>query len=147
MYREPVLFKGGIAVDDRGEVGFVNEFDFEGVRRFYSVENHQQGFVRAWHGHKKEAKYVHVVSGAALLAAVEIDNWDAPSRAAKAHRFVLSEKTPAVLFIPAGFANGFKSLAPNTKIMFFSTASIAESLDDDFRFDSRYWDPWQIEER
>ena len=44
--------RGGVAVDDRGEVGFVNDFTFSGVKRFYTVANHSDGFVRAWHGHR-----------------------------------------------------------------------------------------------
>jgi len=147
MHTEPILFKGGVAVDDRGEVGFVNEFDFAGVKRFYTVQNHRQGFIRAWHGHKNEAKYVHVVKGAALLAAVKIDDWQTPAKDLDVQRFVLSAKTPAVLFIPAGFANGFMSLTDDSKLMFFSTSTIAESLNDDYRFEAHYWDPWQIEER
>ena len=31
---KPTLIEGGLAVDDRGEVRFVNEFNFEGVKRF-----------------------------------------------------------------------------------------------------------------
>ena len=64
---EPRLISGNIGIDDRGEVGFVNDFDFAEVKRFYTVANHRQGFIRAWHGHKKEAKYVTVVQGAALI--------------------------------------------------------------------------------
>ena len=45
---------GGIAVDDRGQLRFVNDFNFANVKRFYQVENHRQGFIRAWHGHKKK---------------------------------------------------------------------------------------------
>ena len=65
----PLLLEGGLAVDDRGSVAFVNAFDFEGVKRFYVVANHRQGFVRAWHAHRREAKYVTVVTGAAVVAA------------------------------------------------------------------------------
>jgi dTDP-4-dehydrorhamnose 3,5-epimerase len=101
----PQLIKGGLAVDDRGTVGFANDFNFADVKRFYTVENHKQGFVRAWHAHKKEAKYVMVVKGSAVIGAVKIDNWENPSKDLKVNRFVLSEKTPSVLFIPAGFAN------------------------------------------
>ena len=50
---EPLLIEGGLAVDDRGEVRFVNGFGFEGVKRFYAVSNHQPGFVRAWHAHRR----------------------------------------------------------------------------------------------
>ena len=50
---EPQLIAGGLAVDDRGAVGFVNEFDFAGVQRFYTVKNHRAGMVRAWHAHRR----------------------------------------------------------------------------------------------
>lgn len=144
---KPELIKGGISVDDRGSVSFVNDFNFSNVKRFYIVENHRRGFVRAWHAHKKEAKYVIVVKGSALLSAVEIDDWVNPSKENKVYRFVLSEKTPAVLYIPAGYANGFMSLTDDAKLIFFSTSELNDSLNDDYRFDARYWNPWEIEER
>jgi len=141
------MMAGGLAADDRGELGFVNDFRFEGVKRFYTVANYRQGFIRAWHGHKREAKYVTAVSGAAVVGAVRIDNWDEPSRDLAVDRFVLSAHKPSVLYIPSGFANGFMSLTPDLKLMFFSTSSLDESQGDDFRFDARYWDIWQIVER
>lgn len=144
---ELIIYKGDLAVDDRGTVSFVNGFDFKGVKRFYVVENHRQGFIRAWHAHKNEAKYVNVVKGSALVCAVEIDNWENPSPNQKIFRFVLSEKNPSVLYIPKGFANGFMSLTEDAKLVFYSTSSLEESKDDDYRYDSRLWDPWTIEER
>jgi dTDP-4-dehydrorhamnose 3,5-epimerase-like enzyme len=144
---KPLLIAGGLAPDDRGELGFVNDFHFTGVKRFYTVANHRQGFIRAWHGHKREAKYVTAVAGAAVVGAVRIDNWDEPSRNLPVDRFVLSAHKPAVLYIPAGFANGFMSLTADLKLMFFSTSSLDESMGDDFRFDARYWDIWQVVER
>lgn len=144
---QPQLMKGGLAVDDRGTVSFVNDFNFSDVKRFYIVENHKQGFVRAWHAHKNEAKYVMVVKGSALIGAVKIDDWDNPSKDLKINRYVLSEKSPAVLYIPAGFANGFMSLTEDTKIIFFSTSGLKDSLDDDVRYDAHYWECWQVEER
>lgn len=144
---EPKLLRGGIGVDDRGEVCFCNDFDFAGVKRFYVVKNHRQGFIRAWHGHKHEAKYVTVVSGAALIAAVKIDDWQNPGKDLPLARYVLSDKQPSVLYIPAGYANGFMNLTDDAALMFFSTSTLEESKGDDYRFDARHWDPWQIEER
>jgi dTDP-4-dehydrorhamnose 3,5-epimerase-like enzyme len=143
----PLLLRGGLAVDDRGAVGFVNGFDFAGVKRFYTVQNHAAGFVRAWHGHRREAKYVTVVQGAMLIACVEVDDWDKPSPDLPVHRFVLSASSPAVLYIPAGFANGNMSLTADAKAIFFSTSSLEESTGDDVRFDARLWDSWAVEER
>jgi dTDP-4-dehydrorhamnose 3,5-epimerase-like enzyme len=145
--QEPHLLVGDVAVDDRGEVGFVNDFDFAGVKRFYMVCNHTRGFVRAWHGHRHEGKYVLVVSGAALVGAVAIDDWTNPSKTARVWRYTLSARKPAVLYIPPGFANGFMSLTDDAKLLFFSTAGLAQSTSDDVRFPARYWDIWTVEER
>ena len=143
----PKLIQGELAADDRGEVSFVNDFTFGGVKRFYVVSNHRPGFVRAWHGHRREEKYVTVVCGAAVVCAVKIDNWEQPSKESEVHRYVLSAAKPAVLYIPRGYANGFMTLTNDVKFVFFSTASLEESLKDDVRFESRYWDPWQVVER
>ncbi len=144
---EPRLIEGEVRIDDRGELLFVNGFNFDGIRRFYIVSNHQAGCVRAWHAHRHEAKYVLVVQGVAIVAAVQIDDWQEPNRNSEVHRFVLSAAKPSILYIPPGFANGFKSLTADTKLVFFSTATIEESQNDDVRFDAHYWDIWAVVER
>ena len=144
---EPVLMQGNLSADDRGSVAFVNDFGFQNVKRFYTVTNFRAGFVRAWHAHRKESKYVTVLQGAAVVGAVAIDDWEGPSREARVHRHVLSAVRPAVLFIPAGYANGFMSLTDDTKLMFFSTSTLEESGGDDIRYDARYWNPWEVIER
>ena len=143
----PQLREGGLAVDDRGGVGFVNDFNFADVKRFYWVTNHRSGFVRAWHAHRREAKYVMVVQGAALIGVVEIDDWDNPSKDSKVWRYVLSSHKPSILYIPAGYANGFMSLTEDAKLIFFSTSTLEESRGDDMRYDARYWDIWTVVER
>ena len=144
---EPKLFEGGLGVDDRGKVGFVNDFNFAGVKRFYWVTNHKAGFVRAWHAHRLEAKYVTVVQGSALIGAVEIDDWDNPSKDSKVWRYVLTEHKPSVLCIPAGYANGFMSLTEDAKLIYYSTSTLEETHGDDIRFDAYYWNPWEVIER
>lgn len=143
----PYLIEGGLAVDDRGKVAFVNDFSFEGVKRCYMVSNHRVGFVRAWHAHRREAKYIMVLKGEAIVAAVAIDDWDNPAKDSYINRYILSEQKPAVLYIPPAYANGFMTLSPDTLMMYFSTSSLEESQGDDIRYHARYWDPWQVEER
>jgi dTDP-4-dehydrorhamnose 3,5-epimerase-like enzyme len=128
--------KGGLAVDDRGAVRFVNDFDFKNVKRFYQVTNHKRGFIRAWHGHENEAKYVYVAKGTAKVAAVQEDGDEPVVR-------ILSDQSPSVLYIPPGYYNGFQTLEEDTIIMFFSTASLDESLGDDMRKDWLTWDVWE----
>jgi dTDP-4-dehydrorhamnose 3,5-epimerase-like enzyme len=87
------------------------------------------------------------VLGAMLVCCVAIDNWEQPSPDLPIQRFVVSDKSPAVLYIPAGYANGFMSLTNQAKAIFFSTATLDESMDDDIRFDAYTWDPWSAKER
>lgn len=141
------LIEGNIAVDDRGTVSFVNDFNFSGVKRFYMVTNHRAGFVRAWHAHRHESKYITVARGAAVIGAVKIDKWENPSKDSQVDRYVLSAEKPSVLYVPAGYANGFLSLTEDATVVFYSTASLQESQGDDVRYDARYWDIWQVTER
>ena len=141
------LIEGGLAVDDRGTVSFINDFSFVGVKRFYAITNHRSGFVRAWHAHRNEAKYITVLKGAAVIGAVKIDNWTKPSRDTQVSRYVLSAHKPSALYVPVGYANGFMTLVKDTILVFFSTATVEESRGDDVRYDARYWDIWQVIER
>lgn len=143
MPSESVSFlPGGLSTDHRGQVSYVNGFPFGDYKRFYIIANHEVGFVRAWHGHKYEAKAYYVLSGEALVGAVQIDNWGDPSPDCPLSLHTLSSAEPGILFIPGGYANGFMSLKPNTKVMLFSDFTLEESLNDDIRFDPYRWDPW-----
>jgi dTDP-4-dehydrorhamnose 3,5-epimerase-like enzyme len=140
----PRLIRGDLAVDERGQVAFVNDFGFEGVKRFYVVSGHAARTVRAWQAHRREAKYVYAAQGAALVGAVAVDDWSHPSSSAQVHRFVLSARKPAVLFIPPGYANGNMMLTADTQLIFFSTSTLDESKADDVRFPARQWDIWSV---
>ena len=149
MIDVPTLFSGDLAVDDRGQLTFCNQFDLAaaGIRRCYLTKNHQTGFVRAWHGHKKEAKCVMAVSGVAKVGVVRVTDWRQPNAASEVSQFVLSADLPRVLYVPPGYANGWMSLTDDCRLMWFSTMTADESRADDHRFSARYWDCWKAEER
>ena len=134
-------------VDDRGYLHFCNSLDLTKYVRFYDVINYQSNFIRAWHGHKKESKAAIVREGSAMLCLVKLDNWKKPSKKLEIKKFFLSQKKPKVLEIPPGYANGFMSLEPNTKITFYSDKSTKDSLGDDYRFNYDFWNPWKINYR
>jgi dTDP-4-dehydrorhamnose 3,5-epimerase len=137
------LIGGGLACDNRGNLRFVNDFDFTaaGIKRMYQVENNPLCEIRAWHGHLLEHKYVYCARGSAIIAAIKM-GWDDvevpsidPARGAfPPQTFVLSALQPKVLHIPAGMANGFRMLEPGTILIFYSTSTLAESAQDDYRF-------------
>jgi dTDP-4-dehydrorhamnose 3,5-epimerase-like enzyme len=132
------------AVDDRGYLRFCNSFDLSPYVRFYDVVNFESNFIRAWHAHKLESKAAVVREGSAMICLVKIDNWQKPSKNLEIKRFFLSKQSPKILEIPAGYANGFMSLEPKTKITFYSDKKLDGSLDDDYRYSFDFWNPWQI---
>jgi len=136
------VITGGVFADDRGKLRFVNDFDFSKVKRFYQVENHRQGFIRAWHGHIHEGKYVYVPRGTALVGVVSLDDANALPQ-----KVVLTSEKPQILWIPPNHANGFMNLEDETIIMFFSTSSLKESMGDDIRFPYDKWNIWEEEYR
>lgn len=141
---EPYIIEGTLFVDDRGSVTFINDFSLEGLRRFYIVANHSPGFIRAWHAHREERKYVMTVSGSAVVAAVKVDNWEHPSKALPIHRYVLSAQKPTILCIPNGYAHGTMTLTADTQVVFFSDTLLEKSQQDDVRYDAYYWNAWKI---
>ena len=147
MKKKIKLIDADISIDDRGELIFCNNFDMKKIKRFYHISNFSTPFVRAWHGHKIENKYIMTTKGSALVAAVQVDDWKKPSKSLNITTFLLNDKKPKLLFIPGGYAHGYKTLLPDTRLVIFSTATLKESLKDDYRYEAYYWNPWKIKER
>lgn len=53
---KPKVIQGGRFEDQRGSIAFVNDFNFSNIERFYIISNSQENPVRAWQGHKLDAK-------------------------------------------------------------------------------------------
>ncbi len=124
--------EGGSSTDSRGTVHFVNDFSFENVKRFYIVENNREKFARDWHGHMKETLYACAISGEVVLGVVQLDTNET-------HRFKLNGNMPKIVCIPPGCASSFKSLTDGAKMLFFSTATLEESLSDSIRYPIGQW--------
>lgn len=130
----PTFINGASFIDDRGVVTFTNDMKFDNIKRWYLVSNHDRNYVRAWHGHKNEEKYVFVIKGTFLVGTVDLET-------EKVTKYVLSEKAAKVLHIPKNYANGFMNLTDDNQILFLSTSTLEESTNDDIRFK---WDKWNI---
>ena len=149
-YNEPKLIRGGLSVDDRGIVSFCNDFQFAGIKRFYTVRNHRAGFVRAWHAHKIEHKFIGCLCGAAKIGAVHIEaggDWEHPPKGLPTQTWVLSATQSGLLHIQAGWANGWMSLTDDALLAFYSTSTLEESQADDFRYPADWWACWEVEAR
>ena len=143
MSEIPHVKEGKNFVDDRGVLTYFNGIDLSIWKRFYLVKNHRQGYVRAWHGHQKEAKLIIPIAGSSLIGTVQITDWEKPSRDSKVITFVASADQPNPIFIPEGYANGFKTLTDDGTLLILSSSTLAQSAKDDFRYPWDYWNCWE----
>lgn len=141
---KPRIIKGNFFKDNRGILRFVNDFNFEGIKRFYLIKHPDTSFVRAWQGHQYENKYFYPVNGSFVVAWVEIDNFENPSNNLIAQYHILSEDKSEILYIPKGYANGLKALSQDAEIMIFSDMDLKESSEEKIRFSKDYWLDWNI---
>ncbi|MCK9175605.1 MAG: hypothetical protein M0O96_10060 [Desulforhopalus sp.] len=132
--------EGGLHVDQRGVVSFVNDFDLKNVDRFYTVRAHTMGEPRGWVGHRKEHKWFSPLSGTILVAVVTPDDWELPASNLLVQRYVLSSLKPVVLHVPASHATASVMLTANALLGVFSSGRIEDAGKDDWRFDVGTWD-------
>jgi len=140
--KEASLITGGQHIDERGNLFFFNDFDMKTVRRFYIIEPGDTNIVRAWQAHQKEQKWLYVIKGSFKIVVVKPDDWEKPSQKLFTKEIILKSDSNQLLHIPGGYANGFKALEANSKLMVFSDFSIADAGKDDFRFDKDLWYDW-----
>ncbi len=138
----PFLIQGGVHDDSRGKIAFVNDFDMAKVQRFYAISPRDTAIVRAWQGHKIESKWFYVVKGSFLVRLIKIDNWESPSLHLSPTEFILEASNSQVLYIPGGYANGFKALEADSTLMVFSDCGLYQTAQDDYRFPADYWFEW-----
>ena len=138
---DPIFFESNSSSDERGTVSFTNDLNLQKAIRTYKVENSQLKTVRAWHGHKVEEKWVNVEQGEFLVCVVKVDDFTSPSKDSEIQTYKMSPKD-GFLYIPPNFANGAMNLTEDNAIRYYSSSTPEESLNDDFRFESDYWDPW-----
>ena len=143
----PKIISGGKVYDNRGSLRFSNKLIFKKIKRFYIVHNYSKNFIRAWHGHLKEEKFITCIKGTFHVSAVKITNIKKPSKSSKIFNYVLNESNNDFIHIPKGYANGSMSLEDNSKLLIFSSSKLKDSIKDDYRFEYNYWNPWKIDER
>jgi dTDP-4-dehydrorhamnose 3,5-epimerase-like enzyme len=133
------LIEGGLHVDERGTVCFVNGFDFKGVGRFYTIRAHMPGQPRGWIGHKLEHKWFTAFAGTVTVAVVVVDDWENPSLNLPVQRFTLSSIKPAILHVPPGHASANVMLSQDALLGVFSSGRIEDTEKDNWRYDMGLW--------
>ena len=137
---EPKIIQGGNFSDHRGTISYVNDFSFEDIERFYIISNSDENPIRAWQGHKLDAKNFYCLSGAFKIHFVKVDNWESPAKNLDVQTILVSESDSKIVHIPPGYANAIESLESNSKLISFSTLPLTNVKEDEARYPSDYWD-------
>ncbi|MBF7090635.1 WxcM-like domain-containing protein [Flavobacterium sp. ALJ2] len=135
----PKIIQGGNFSDHRGTISYVNDFSFETIERFYIISNSEDKPIRAWQGHKLDAKNFYCINGSFKIHFVKIDNWGNPSKDLAIETVIVSASDSKIVHIPAGYANAIQSLEKDSKLISFSTLPLVNVSDDDVRYDFDYW--------
>jgi dTDP-4-dehydrorhamnose 3,5-epimerase len=133
------LIDGELFSDERGLLKSFNNFNFKEIVRFYEISPKSTSVVRAWQAHKKESKWFYCTKGAFIVKLIKLNSFDNPDSQLKISSYILTSDKAEILFIPGGYANGFKSICEDSKLMVFSNFDMISSREDDFRFK---WDQW-----
>ncbi len=136
---KPKIIQGGNFADHRGSISFVNDFSFSDIERFYIISNSNGNPLRAWQGHKLDAKNFYCLTGSFKIHFIKIDNWENPSKDLTIETVLVSESDSKIVHIPAGYANAVESLEENSKLISFSTLPLTNVNEDDVRYPSDYW--------
>lgn len=136
---EPKIIQGGKFSDHRGSISYVNDFSFTDIERFYIISNSDENPIRAWQGHKLDAKNFYCLTGSFKIHFVKVDNWENPSKDLPVETILVSESDSKVVHIPSGCANAIESLESNSKLISFSTLPLTKVREDDVRYEINYW--------
>lgn len=136
------FIQGGISVDYRGQISHVNDLDMSEIERFYIIHQNDTSIIRAWHAHQHEKKWFYVVKGSFTAAFVKIDNWENPSLDLQPEMYELTSEDSRVLYVPEGYANGFKANEPDSVLLVYSNKVLSVAVNDSWRYDSQLWVDW-----
>lgn len=136
---KPKLIPIPAHVDGRGFLWQL--FEGGNVKRAYAVGNFDKNTIRGFHLHREESKWFFIVWGSAKFVTVNEKDETIDS-------FVLSQKRPAILYVPPGYYNGWKALEDGTILIGMSDKTLEESKKDDYRADPfEFGDVWSVKNR
>lgn len=144
------IIKNFYASDERGSFTKLYNNDmfdklgleFECKEQYYSVSG--KDVIRGMHFQTPphdHHKIVHVIKGSVID--VVLDLRKASETYGMARSFLLDEKDPCSLYIPKGFAHGFRSLEDGTVMLYNVSTGYAKESDQGIKWDTIGFD-WGI---
>ena len=82
----------------------------------------------------------YCIQGSFIINIVKVTNFEHPATDVIISQNIITAGMPTVLYVEGGYASGIKATNPNSKVLVFSNLSVETSKNDDYRFDSDFWD-------
>lgn len=133
------IIQGGVAIDDRGRIRFVNDFDMKDIKRFYVVKNADLSLIRGWRAHKIEQRWFYVISGSFSISVVKIDDWNYPNKNLIIEEFTLNSNDNQLLHVPSGYGTALRAKELGSELMIFADHYLDHAQFDDYTFDLSYF--------
>lgn len=151
-FKDIKIIENFVSKDKRGSfIKIYNErffyevgIDMKNREQFYSISN--VNVIRGMHFQnppKAHDKLVHVMQGRILDVIMDLRRNS--NNYKKCINLELSAEVPCAVYIPQGFAHGFKCLEDNTIILYNVSEEYDKSVDMGIRWDTIGFD-WSIEE-
>ncbi|WP_158548372.1 WxcM-like domain-containing protein [Marixanthomonas ophiurae] len=139
---QPKIIQGGSHIDERGTLQFLNDFDMKQVKRLYQTTNATTSMVRAWMAHKIESRWFFCAEGKFTVKLVRVLDFEKGLASNEIITYKLDSDNPQILYIPPGYASGFKTEVSNSKLLIFADYAFGE-IEDNFKFTTTDFLPWQ----
>jgi dTDP-4-dehydrorhamnose 3,5-epimerase-like enzyme len=133
------IISGGISLDDRGQIRYVNEFDMSLIKRFYIIKNRDTELIRGWRGHKIEHRWFYVLSGTFEILFIKIDNFLNTSPDLPIEKRLFSADDLLILHVPNGYATAFRAIEPDSELLVYADQSIEHAFKDNYTWDLNYF--------
>jgi len=136
--------------DDRGylyEVIHGSDKFMDKFGQVYVVGNPVRGIVRAYHKHKELWDYFHIIKGSAKFVIWHESQENTELDKVDKKVFVLSDRKPQLLIVPAGWYHGWQSLEDDTILVSTANREYNHSNPDEKRIDPYCLgaDIWEVE--
>ena len=141
-----------VSTDDRGYLivigssGRTDAPDLPVMREVYLVGDMAKGTIRAFHKHETLWDYFFISNGSAKFILVD----DRPGSATKGemNTFVLTERNPSLLIVPAGVYHGWMSLEDDTQMISIANEPYDPKNPDEKRIPpDSFGDVWTVKGR
>lgn len=133
------IIKGGISLDTRGQIRYVNEFDMSSIKRFYIIENSDTELIRGWRAHRIEDRWFYVISGSFEINIVQIDNWNQPSVDLPILKYSISAEELQLIHLPAGYGTAIRALDKNSELLVFANYDLKHASSDNYTWPLDYF--------